>query len=94
MHRADLVDSLVSRLPKESVYFGKHLSSYEQRPGGGVKLHFKDGSTAEADVLVAGDGIKSTYGASPAVFHIMVSTSNSVLGPLGFGESCTATKPT
>jgi len=60
LHRANLLDLLVSLLPKENVYFNKHLENYEQLPEGGVKLYFKDGTTAEADVLVASDGIKST----------------------------------
>jgi len=60
MHRADLLDLLVSLLPKDNVYFGKHLENYEQLPAGGVKMYFKDGTAFEADVLVAGDGIKSS----------------------------------
>ncbi|KZO91565.1 FAD/NAD(P)-binding domain-containing protein [Calocera viscosa TUFC12733] len=60
LHRADLLSLLVSRLPKENVYFRKHLTTYEQMPGGGIKLHFRDGSTFDADVLVGSDGIKST----------------------------------
>ncbi|KZT56909.1 salicylate hydroxylase [Calocera cornea HHB12733] len=60
LHRADLLSLLVSRLPTENVYFRKHLTGYEQLPSGGVKLHFRDGTTFEADVLVGSDGIKST----------------------------------
>ncbi|KZO91567.1 salicylate 1-monooxygenase [Calocera viscosa TUFC12733] len=60
LHRADLLDLLVSLLPKENVYFGKHVVNYEQIPSGGVKMIFKDGTSFESDVLVAADGIKSS----------------------------------
>ncbi|KZO91566.1 salicylate hydroxylase [Calocera viscosa TUFC12733] len=59
LHRADALDLLVSRLPKEKVFLGKHLETYERNSGGAVTLTFTDGSTAEADVLVGADGIKS-----------------------------------
>ncbi|KZT56919.1 salicylate 1-monooxygenase [Calocera cornea HHB12733] len=60
LHRADLLNLLVSLLPKENVYFGKHLEKYEQLSNGGVNMYFKDGTAFEADVLVAADGIKSS----------------------------------
>jgi salicylate hydroxylase len=38
---------------------GKRLKTYESVEGGGVLLSFVDGTTAEADVLIGADGIKS-----------------------------------
>ncbi|WP_329789911.1 FAD-dependent monooxygenase [Lentzea sp. DG1S-22] len=39
------------------VRFGKRFERYEQ--GDGIRLHFEDGTTAECDVLVGADGIRS-----------------------------------
>lgn len=39
------------------VRFGKRFERYEQ--GDGITLHFDDGTTAECDVLVGADGIRS-----------------------------------
>ncbi|MEV6242250.1 NAD(P)/FAD-dependent oxidoreductase [Lentzea sp. NPDC051838] len=39
------------------VQFGKRFERYEQ--GENIKLHFEDGTTAECDVLVGADGIRS-----------------------------------
>jgi 2-polyprenyl-6-methoxyphenol hydroxylase-like FAD-dependent oxidoreductase len=39
------------------VQFGKRFARYEQ--GKNIKLHFEDGTTAECDVLVGADGIRS-----------------------------------
>ncbi|MES2074210.1 MAG: NAD(P)/FAD-dependent oxidoreductase [Pseudomonadota bacterium] len=41
------------------VHFGKALDRYEERAGHAVVLHFADGGTAEADVLVGADGVHS-----------------------------------
>jgi 2-polyprenyl-6-methoxyphenol hydroxylase-like FAD-dependent oxidoreductase len=41
------------------VHFGKEFTHYEARPDGTVTAHFADGTTAEADVLVAADGTRS-----------------------------------
>lgn len=44
---------------QDSVHFNKHFVRYEERPGGRFTLHFEDGSIAEADVVVAADGVNS-----------------------------------
>ena len=44
--------------PWLSTHFSKRLVSYQQ-DASGVTLHFADGSIAEADIIVGGDGIKS-----------------------------------
>ncbi|WP_433330843.1 FAD-dependent monooxygenase [Spirillospora sp. CA-294931] len=41
------------------VHYGKRLTHYEDVPGGVVRAHFADGSSAEGDVLVGADGIGS-----------------------------------
>ncbi|TFL03387.1 hypothetical protein BDV98DRAFT_564139 [Pterulicium gracile] len=70
LHRADLLDVLVNHLPKScTVHLNKRLTHYttstndhtgisanEARP---VTLHFSDGTTAAADVLIGADGIRS-----------------------------------
>ncbi|KAM0787333.1 hypothetical protein ACM66B_003422 [Microbotryomycetes sp. NB124-2] len=58
VHRADFLDQLIRRVPKEVAHFHHRLSSYEPHESG-VTLKFESGQTAECDVLVASDGIKS-----------------------------------
>lgn len=69
-HRAHLLDLLSEGIPKDRIHFGKRLISYEHSPIANtngtqpirqeVILHFSDGTSARADVLVGADGIKST----------------------------------
>ncbi|AEO68601.1 uncharacterized protein THITE_2054408 [Thermothielavioides terrestris NRRL 8126] len=60
-HRAHLLDELVKYVPSGVVEFRKRLTSYEDRgPQERLLLRFEDGSTAEADAVIACDGIKST----------------------------------
>ena len=49
---------LKAALPDTSYHRGKELRRVEQR--GGVTAHFADGTTAEGDILVGADGIRST----------------------------------
>ncbi|GJE94240.1 FAD/NAD-binding domain-containing protein [Phanerochaete sordida] len=61
--RAEMVQLLVECLepnstPGLAIHFAKRLSSYQQ-DGDGVTLHFADGSSASADLLVGADGIGS-----------------------------------
>ncbi|KAI1386655.1 uncharacterized protein F4822DRAFT_323294 [Hypoxylon trugodes] len=59
-HRANLLDELVKYIPSHAVEFGKRFTGYDDRgPTKGLLLHFLDGSTAEADIVIACDGIKS-----------------------------------
>lgn len=54
---------MIDRLPSGCATFNKRLSKYTLGKDGEreapVTLHFSDGSTHEADVLLAADGIKS-----------------------------------
>lgn len=59
-HRADFLKILQSHLPSHyRVHFGKCLVSYEDEGPDPLLLRFKDGTTAECDLLVGADGIKS-----------------------------------
>lgn len=58
VRRADFLDALVALIPPEIVHFGKRLESLHEHANG-VTLRFADGTTAEADVVVGCDGIKS-----------------------------------
>ncbi|KAJ5112271.1 hypothetical protein N7532_000316 [Penicillium argentinense] len=61
LHRAHLLDSLKERVPESSVNLGKRLASIDRSAAGAAPytLHFEDGSTAEADIVIGCDGIKS-----------------------------------
>ncbi|KAJ5403332.1 hypothetical protein N7509_003203 [Penicillium cosmopolitanum] len=62
LHRAHLLDSLKERVPESSLNLGKRLSSIDRNTAGATApytLHFEDGSTAEADIVIGCDGIKS-----------------------------------
>ena len=58
MHRADLVDMLATALPEGIVHTGHRCTAFEQ-DGSMARVTFADGSTAEADVVIAADGIHS-----------------------------------
>ena len=73
IRRADLLDALLSALPADRIRLGRELVSFEQR-GAKVRLHFADGSTAEHDVLIGADGLRSRvrrqlFGASEPVYR-------------------------
>jgi len=58
MHRGDLHEALASRVPDELISLEKKLADVDWR-GDGVTLRFADGTTAQADALIAADGIHS-----------------------------------
>ena len=58
LHRGDLHAALVSRVPADLIMRDKRLVDLD-RGGSGVALRFADGTTAQADALVAADGIHS-----------------------------------
>src|SRR5438874_3597211 len=58
MHRADLVDILANALPKGIVHTGHCCTGFEQ-DASMARLSFANGATAEADIVIAADGIHS-----------------------------------
>ena len=73
MHRADLVDFLVANLPAGVVHCGHRAVDFEQ-VGEIARVRFANGASAEADVVVAADGIHSelrpyVFPPSKPVFH-------------------------
>ena len=58
LHRADLHSALASIVPPEVVHLGRRLVGFEQSSDN-VTLRFADGSTAEADAMIAADGVHS-----------------------------------
>ncbi|KAI0689374.1 hypothetical protein BC835DRAFT_255975 [Cytidiella melzeri] len=59
-HRAEFLKILENRIPSNyRKNFSKRLVSYEDIAPNPIVLRFKDGTTAECDVLVGADGIKS-----------------------------------
>jgi salicylate hydroxylase len=58
MHRADLVEMLAGALPPGTVHTGRRGVGCEQA-GDVARVSFADGSVAEADIVIAADGIHS-----------------------------------
>ncbi|WP_083931719.1 FAD-dependent monooxygenase [Nocardiopsis salina] len=58
LHRADLHRGLLELLPRGTVSLGAALTAAVEH-NRGVTLRFDDGSTAEADMVVGADGIRS-----------------------------------
>src|SRR3954463_16363869 len=58
MHRADLVEMLAAALPPGVVHTGHRCSGFEQS-GDVARVSFANGAIAEADVVIAADGIHS-----------------------------------
>ncbi|KZP25870.1 FAD/NAD(P)-binding domain-containing protein [Athelia psychrophila] len=60
LHRASFQKAIINHLPPTCTsHFGKRLVSYDDPASGPITLRFTDGTTAECDVLVGADGIKS-----------------------------------
>jgi salicylate hydroxylase len=58
MHRADLVDMLAAALPAGLVRTGHRCVGFEQ-DGQTARVSFANGASAEADIVIAADGIHS-----------------------------------
>ncbi|KAK1246589.1 hypothetical protein MKX08_000391 [Trichoderma sp. CBMAI-0020] len=60
-HRAQLLDGLLALIPPEHIKLGKRLEAITNKKDneGPLLLQFSDGTTAEADAVIACDGIKS-----------------------------------
>jgi len=77
MHRADVVDFLAANLPAGIVHTGHRAVGFEQN-GDTARVKFANGAAAEADVVVAADGIHSelrpyVFPPSKPVFHGTIS---------------------
>jgi salicylate hydroxylase len=59
MHRADLIDVLLRAVPGDRIRPGHRAVSFEQ-DGDRARVVFENGVVAEADVVIAADGIHST----------------------------------
>lgn len=59
VHRAKFLDEMVKLIPDGIAKFGKRLDDITTKSDGRLLLKFSDGTTAEADVIVGCDGIKS-----------------------------------
>lgn len=59
VHRAKFLDEFISLVPKELAHFGKRVDQVEDNGAEGVKVHFKDGTTATADCIIGADGVHS-----------------------------------
>ncbi|WP_161141984.1 FAD-dependent monooxygenase [Propylenella binzhouense] len=58
IHRADLHDVLQKPLAPGTIQFGHQLAGLEPR-GEAIRLRFANGATAEADIVIGADGIRS-----------------------------------
>ena len=58
MHRADLLNVLAASLPPGTIRTGHRCIGFEQ-DGFAARLKFANGETAEADIVIAADGIHS-----------------------------------
>ena len=77
MHRADFVEFLAANLPAGIVHTGHRAIGFEQN-GDVARVKFANGATAEAEVVVAADGIHSelrsyVFPPSKPVFHGTIS---------------------
>ena len=61
IHRAHFLDELIKLVEPQRAHFGKRLERIEEPadPAEPVVLHFSDGTTVTADVVVGADGIHS-----------------------------------
>jgi salicylate hydroxylase len=73
MHRADIVDFLAAALPRGVVHCGHRAIAFGESADV-ARVHFADGATVDADIVVGADGIHSAlrphvYPPSKPVFH-------------------------
>jgi salicylate hydroxylase len=77
MHRADFVDFLAANLPAGIIHTGHRAIGFEQNSDV-ARVKFANGATAEAEVVIAADGIHSelrpyVFPPSKPVFHGTIS---------------------
>lgn len=59
IHRADLHRLLQQPLQPGTIKFAHKISDITEMPHGGLRLVFENGATAEADIAIGADGIRS-----------------------------------
>lgn len=59
IYRAVFLDALVPLLESTRAHFNKRCVGAQELTNGNIQITFADGSTAEADVLLGADGIRS-----------------------------------
>lgn len=59
LHRADLLDILLSAVPQECIHLGMELTGFTEDPGG-ITARFSSGREMRADLLIGADGLNST----------------------------------
>lgn len=58
VHRAELLNILLSHVNPQNIYTNKRLKNFEQQ-GNKIQLHFTDGTVGEFDYLIGAEGIHS-----------------------------------
>ncbi len=58
VHRGDFHKLLIDALPGDRIVYDKHLTKVEDR-GDVVVMHFADGTTEEAEIVIGADGVNS-----------------------------------
>lgn len=60
VRRTRLQNALLAKVPSEvPIYLNKHVVGIENLEHGEVRVFFRDGTQATADLVVGGDGIRS-----------------------------------
>ncbi|EIW81164.1 FAD/NAD(P)-binding domain-containing protein [Coniophora puteana RWD-64-598 SS2] len=60
MHRMDFVRVIQAHLPEYcEIHLSKRLRTYNESDNGEITMHFEDGTSVTADVLVGADGLRS-----------------------------------
>lgn len=59
IHRAELQQILINKIPKEKLHLGKDFESYQQSTDNKIDVFFGDGASVKTDYLIGADGINS-----------------------------------
>ncbi|WP_174297074.1 FAD-dependent monooxygenase [Sphingomonas bacterium] len=66
--RSDLLHALVDALPSDALVLGREVAGVEEHSSGAL-LHFSDGRTAQADLIVDAGGLRSVAAEPDAVSY-------------------------
>ena len=59
IHRADLIETFLNQLPPDSIHLSHRLEKIIDH-GNYAEVHFENGHSIEADLVIGADGIRST----------------------------------